>query len=66
MDRESALAAACLNGDLEASALSQSPDAGNDDISNVAWHDLSHFATDSAIRVKNPRYAGRQVRIEAL
>jgi hypothetical protein len=45
-------------GELEAStALSEWPlDAESDELLSASWHDLSHFAADLDIRMKDPRY----------
>ena len=68
MDRSKAHVAAALleqvaSGELDASvALSEWPqDAEGDELLNASWHDLSHFAVDIDIRMKDPRYEAHQL-----
>ena len=43
-------------------ALHEWPDIGSecDELLSASWHDLSHYAADLDIRVKDPRYARYQ------
>jgi hypothetical protein len=51
------------NGSLEPSAALDEWPSGteSDDVLNVGWHDLSHFAADSDIRMKDSRYRSHQI-----
>ncbi|HMO51211.1 MAG TPA: hypothetical protein PKE26_13860 [Kiritimatiellia bacterium] len=45
-------------------ALEQWPDIDSevDDLVASAWHDVSHYATDKDIRIKDPSYAAYQAK----